>query len=259
MRTVLLKSRTVLRSRDPPSRGNMGKFILCVSQHITNNVLRYVHRLKMLKNPNFATNTGWKNWKISFLLKTPVHFPEVQTPWNLNFRMNPAPQPRKPPRLFCQRNVIFGQHGFIWSWHIRDMSTYMSTSITLSMITKKNQSYVLRVRLDQDWFFGIMTIVNFEKVDKLWVLLNWIFIHWLTEICTQIWNVEGSDQTKTLLACCLLVGCPVRTYNVLTQTLLVRIEQPTSKQQATNVPKTYQKPKNTIVQNLVFQCPSRIF
>jgi len=89
--------------------------------------------------------TGWKSRKISFLLKTPVHFPEVQTPWNLNFRMNPAPQPRKPPRLFCQRNVIFGQHGFIWSWHIRDMSTYMSTSITLSMITKKNQSYVLRV------------------------------------------------------------------------------------------------------------------
>jgi len=50
--------------------------------------------------------------------------------------------------------------------------------------------------------------------------------------------VEGSDQTKTLVACCLLVGCPVRTNNVLTQTLLVRIEQPTSKQQATNVPKT---------------------
>ena len=37
---------------------------------------------------------------------------------------------------------------------------------------------------------------------------------------------------------CLDVGCPVRTNNVLTQTLLVRIEQPTSKQQATNVPKT---------------------
>jgi len=90
----------------------------------------------------------------------------------------------------------------------------------------------------KDRSFGIMTIVNFEKVDKLWVLLNWIFIHWLTEICTQIWNVEGSDQTKTLDACYLLVGCPVRTNNVLTQTLLVRIEQPTSKQQATNVPKT---------------------
>jgi len=111
----------VLFKDESITRGNMGKFILCVSQHITNNVLRYVHRLKMLKNPNFATNTGWKNWKISFLLKTPVHFPEVQTPWNLNFRMNPAPQPWKPPRLFCQRNVIFDKHGFIGSWHLPEI------------------------------------------------------------------------------------------------------------------------------------------
>jgi len=40
------------------TRGNMGRFILCVSQQSTNNVLQYIHRLKMLKNPNFATNTG---------------------------------------------------------------------------------------------------------------------------------------------------------------------------------------------------------
>jgi len=40
----------------------MGRFILCVSQPSTNNVLRYIHRLKKSKNLIFAKNTGSFPW-----------------------------------------------------------------------------------------------------------------------------------------------------------------------------------------------------
>jgi len=67
----------------------MGKFILCVSQHTTNNVLRYIHRLQKLKNLVLRYIHRLKKLKNLILLKTPVHFPEVQILRNLNFRLNP--------------------------------------------------------------------------------------------------------------------------------------------------------------------------
>ena len=220
----------------------MGRFILCVSQPSTNNVLRYIHQLKKSKNLIFAKNTG--------------SFPWGSNPLEFEFSHESSSSATKTtPSLLSAKRDIWPARFYLKLTY----PGYVNLICKLQLLSPWSPKKTKAMSYVWDWtkigFLGSWQLSTSKKLTNCGCYsTEFSYIGWQRFVRRfEMWRGQIKPKRWLLVACLLVARYGPTTFSPK------RCWSVSSNQQASNKQPTYQKPKNTIVQNLVFRCPSRIF